>query len=148
MRAMKCFYYFKDKARSRRQRSAPELKEQEKLQLSGVERVAKSSCSSTSSPRGIPKLYEEKGHNLRVFSFNELRSATSDFSRLLKIGEGGFGSVYKGSIKPVDGNGDPVLVAIKRLNKDALQVYETQQISWEVICHRMLQINKFSENIS
>lgn len=119
---MKCFYYFKYKFKNRGQRSAPELKEQEKLQFSGSERATKSSCSSASSPKGIPKLYEEKGHNLRVFSFSELKRATSDFSRLLKIGEGGFGSVFKGSIKPVGGNGDPILVAIKRLNKDALQV--------------------------
>lgn len=118
---MKCFYYFRDKSRSSKQRSAPELKDQEKLELSGPERVTKSSCSST-SPRGIPELYEEKGHNLRDFSFTELKRATSDFSRLLKIGEGGFGSVFKGTIKPADGNGNSVLVAIKRLNKNALQV--------------------------
>lgn len=119
---MKCFYYFKDKSRFRRQRSAPELKEKEKLQFSGADdRDTKSSCS-TASARGIPELYEEKAHNLRAFSYKELRCATSDFSRLLKIGEGGFGSVYQGSIKPVEGNGDPVLVAIKRLNKEALQV--------------------------
>ncbi|XP_061357686.1 probable serine/threonine-protein kinase PBL19 [Gastrolobium bilobum] len=118
---MKCFYYFKDKSRSSKQRSAPELKEQEKHQFSGGERVTKSSCSSSASPRGIPEMYEEKAHNLRVFSLTELKRATSDFSRLLKLGEGGFGTVYKGSIKPVDGNGYPVLVAIKRLNKDALQ---------------------------
>lgn len=118
---MKCFYYFKDKSRNSKQRSAPELKEQDKLQFSGTERVTKSSCSSAASPRGIPELYEEKGHNLRVFSFTELKHATNDFNRLLKIGEGGFGSVFKGSIKPVDGNGNSVIVAIKRLNKDALQ---------------------------
>ncbi|KAG5037462.1 hypothetical protein AAZX31_07G111300 [Glycine max] len=117
---MKCFYYFRDKSRSSKQRSAPELKEQEKLEFSGPERVTKSSCSST-SPRGIPELYEEKGHNLRDFSFTELKRATSDFSRLLKIGEGGFGSVFKGTIKPADGNRNSVLVAIKRLNKNALQ---------------------------
>ncbi|XP_057458019.1 probable serine/threonine-protein kinase PBL19 [Lotus japonicus] len=118
---MKCFYYFKDKSRFRRQRSAPELKEKEKLQFSGADdRDTKSSCS-TASARGIPELYEEKAHNLRAFSYKELRRATNDFSRLLKIGEGGFGSVYQGSIKPVEGNGDPVLVAIKRLNKEALQ---------------------------
>ncbi|KAK7277209.1 hypothetical protein RIF29_18360 [Crotalaria pallida] len=121
---MKCFYYFKDKSRSNnKQLSAPELKEQKKpfqFSVDEPERVIKSSGSSASA-RGIPELYEEKAHNLRVFSFAELGRATNDFSRLLKIGEGGFGSVYKGSIKPVEGNGDPVLVAIKRLTKDALQ---------------------------
>lgn len=122
---MKCFNYFKDKSRSRQQRSAPELKERSKSDYSGsgTRTIAKSdySCSET-SPRGIPQLYEEKAHNLRVFSFSELRHATHDFERLLKIGEGGFGSVYKGSIKPADGNGDPIVVAIKKLNKDGLQV--------------------------
>ncbi|XP_027907823.1 probable serine/threonine-protein kinase PBL19 [Vigna unguiculata] len=117
---MKCFYYFKDKSRNGRQRSAPELKEKEKLDFSGAERVTKSS-SSSASPRGIPELYEEKGQNLRVFSLSELKRATSDFNRLFKIGEGGFGSVFKGSVQPADGNGNPVVVAIKRLNKDALQ---------------------------
>lgn len=118
---MKCFYYFKDKARSREQRSAPELKERRKSDCSEADRITKSSCS-VNSPRGIPELYEEKAHNLRVFTFTELRNATQNFSRLLKIGEGGFGSVYKGSIKPADGKGDSVVVAIKKLNKDGMQV--------------------------
>ncbi|KAJ4847645.1 hypothetical protein Tsubulata_002758 [Turnera subulata] len=122
---MKCFHYFKDKPRSscRVQRSAPELKEQRKTDSSGaeIERLAKSSCSEA-SPRGIPELYVEKDPDLRVFSFAELRQATNDFSRLLKIGEGGFGSVYKGTIKPVDGKGDPTVVAVKKLNPDSSQV--------------------------
>ncbi|XVF79690.1 hypothetical protein PTKIN_Ptkin15bG0009700 [Pterospermum kingtungense] len=118
---MKCFHYFKDKSRSRRQRSAPELKvEMKSGEYSGPDRITKSSCSAA-SPRSIPELYEEKAHNLRVFSFSELRQATHDFNLLLKIGEGGFGSVYKGTIKPVDGKGEPVVVAIKKLNKNGLQ---------------------------
>lgn len=118
---MKCFYYFKDKSRGRERRSAPQLKEQGKSDYSGADRVTKSSWS-VSSTRSIPELYEEKAHNLRVFSYSELRQATNNFNRLLKIGEGGFGNVYKGSIKPAEGNGDPVMVAIKKLNKDGLQV--------------------------
>ncbi|KAJ4727314.1 Tyrosine-protein kinase [Melia azedarach] len=120
---MKCFHYFKEKKfRIREERSAPELKETRKSDdySGGDDRVIKSSCSAT-SPRGIPELFEEKAHNLRVFSFSELRQATNDFNRLLKIGEGGFGSVYKGSIKPADGKGEPTVVAIKKLNRDGLQ---------------------------
>ncbi|KAI9112801.1 hypothetical protein K1719_016118 [Acacia pycnantha] len=117
---MKCFYYFKDKYKSRGRRSAPVLKEQEKSQSSEADRITRSACSTASS-RGIPELYEERAHNLRVFSFTELRRATNDFNRLFKIGEGGFGSVYKGSIQPLDGKGDSILVAIKKLNKDGLQ---------------------------
>ncbi|KGN55809.1 probable serine/threonine-protein kinase PBL19 isoform X2 [Cucumis sativus] len=40
---------------------------------------------------------------------------------MLKIGEGGFGSVYKGRIKPITPNGEPVVVAIKKLNQHSLQ---------------------------
>lgn len=118
---MKCFYYFKDRSRSRLQKSAPILNNQSKSDISEGDRVTKSSCSAT-SPRGIPELYEEKAHNLRVFTFSELRQATNSFSRLLKIGEGGFGSVYKGTIKNVEGKGDPIVVAIKKLNRDGYQV--------------------------
>ncbi|XP_059633796.1 probable serine/threonine-protein kinase PBL19 [Cornus florida] len=117
---MKCFYYLKNRARSREQRSAPELNNLSKSDVSAADRVSKSSCSA-SSQRGIPELYEEKAQNLRVFSFSELRQATNDFSRLFKIGEGGFGTVYKGSIKPVDKKGDPVMVAVKKLNRDGFQ---------------------------
>ncbi|XP_010941254.1 probable serine/threonine-protein kinase PBL19 isoform X2 [Elaeis guineensis] len=38
-----------------------------------------------------------------------------------KIGEGGFGSVYKAYIKPLDGKGDRIAVAVKRLNQRGLQ---------------------------
>ncbi|XP_044501770.1 probable serine/threonine-protein kinase PBL19 [Mangifera indica] len=119
---MKCFHYFKEKKfRIREERSAPELKESRRsYEYSGGDRVVKSSCSEA-SPRGIPELYEEKALNLRVFSFSELKQATHDFNRLLKIGEGGFGSVYKGSITPADGKGDSIVVAIKKLNRDGLQ---------------------------
>ncbi|KAL4352019.1 hypothetical protein GQ457_06G033300 [Hibiscus cannabinus] len=121
---MKCFHYFKDKSRSKGQRSAPELKQDGKSGgFSGPDRFTKSSCSgSVASPRSIPELYEAKAPDLRVFSFLELKQATRDFSLQLKIGEGGFGSVYKGTITPADGKGDePMVVAIKKLNKNGLQ---------------------------
>ncbi|PUZ76825.1 hypothetical protein GQ55_1G321100 [Panicum hallii var. hallii] len=80
--------------------------------------AGKSSCSvSVSSARRIPELYEERGANsLREFRFRELRVATSDFSRLLKLGEGGFGSVYKGVIRLPGGPAGGTVVAIKKLN--------------------------------
>lgn len=121
---MKCFPYLKEKIRSKQQRSAPISKTQNHSSTSNVStsgRVTQSS-SSTISSRGMPELFEEKAQNLRIFSFSELRRATNDFSRLLKIGEGGFGTVYKGTIKPVDGRGDRIVVAIKKLNKDGFQV--------------------------
>lgn len=87
----------------------------------GLRPVSKSS-GSTSSQKSIPAMYEERAHNLRVFELDELRGATNDFNRALKIGEGGFGSVYKGNIKPLDGKGDRIVVAVKQLNQRGLQV--------------------------
>ncbi|GAA0169099.1 hypothetical protein LIER_23653 [Lithospermum erythrorhizon] len=117
---MKCFHYFKGRY-SKEQRSAPIFAAKSKSDsVSATERGAKSSGSTTSA-RSFSELYEERAQNLRVFTYPELKQATNDFNRLLKIGEGGFGSVYKGTIKPVDGKGDPIVVAIKKLNKDGYQ---------------------------
>lgn len=120
---MKCFFPFKDKTKSKKQgaQSAPELRNQSKSSDLVLDRATKSS-SSLPSPRSIPELYKEKEHNLRVFSYQELREATNGFNRLLKLGEGGFGSVYKGTISPEHGQGSPIVVAIKRLNPRSLQV--------------------------
>lgn len=121
---MKCFSYLRDKSKCKRSKSAPvpDLRKTNESDASSATRTTKSAGSQT-SPRGIPELYREKSHDLRVFSLSELRDATNGFNRLLKIGEGGFGNVYKGSITPADGQGEPTVVAIKRLNQLSLQVY-------------------------
>ncbi|KAK4757820.1 hypothetical protein SAY87_019121 [Trapa incisa] len=113
---MKCFS-FRDKLRFRQQKSAPELKT---FGSGAAVHLIKSSCSVTST-RSIPELYEEKAQNLRVFTLPELKLATNGFSRLLKIGEGGFGSIYKGTIKRLDGKGQMITVAIKKLNPAGMQ---------------------------
>lgn len=87
---------------------------------SGKQTTSKSS-GSTSSQQSVNALYEERVNNLRVFQLNELINATNGFNRTLKIGEGGFGSVYKGLIMPSDGSCDKISVAIKRLNEKGLQ---------------------------
>nr|GMC85150.1 probable serine/threonine-protein kinase PBL19 [Ipomoea batatas] len=110
---MKCFCIFKDKLKSKE--SAPELKKsRSKQQTSGAR-------SKGSKPKSIREMYREKGQHLRVFSLSELREATCNFNRLLKVGEGGFGKVYKGSINPPDGQGDSIVVAIKKLNVNGSQ---------------------------
>lgn len=129
---MKCLFPFKDKSKSKKQgaQSAPELRNQSKSSDLVLDRVTKSS-SSLPSPRSIPELYKEREQNLRVFSYQELREATNGFNRLLKLGEGGFGSVYKGTISPENGQGSPIVVAIKRLNPRSLQV---RYISINFLC--------------
>ncbi|KAK4803732.1 hypothetical protein SAY86_003549 [Trapa natans] len=119
---MSCFY-FKGKSKSKQKpESAPELEGQDRPGTSGKsERPSKSLGSLPSTPKSIPDLYKEKEHTLRVFSYEELREATNGFNRLLKIGEGGFGSVYKGTVRPVNGKGQPLVVAIKKLKSKSLQ---------------------------
>ncbi|KAJ1295424.1 hypothetical protein BS78_01G222900 [Paspalum vaginatum] len=65
---------------------------------------------------------------LRVFTFQELRAATRGFSRALMLGEGGFGCVYRGSIRAPAAPDDPragarttLDVAIKQLGRKGLQ---------------------------
>uniref|UniRef100_A0A0E0M3U5 non-specific serine/threonine protein kinase n=1 Tax=Oryza punctata TaxID=4537 RepID=A0A0E0M3U5_ORYPU len=90
---------------------------------SGAVRPVSKSTGSTSSHRSISSLYEERGHGqLRDFDYDELQAATNGFSRVQKLGEGGFGSVYKGFVRSSDGKGgDRLAVAVKCLNQRGLQ---------------------------
>ncbi|GJN34467.1 hypothetical protein PR202_gb23130 [Eleusine coracana subsp. coracana] len=89
---------------------------------SGAVRPLSKSGGSSQSQHSISSLYEERGHGqLRAFQYEELQAATADFGRAQKLGEGGFGSVYKGFIRAADPRGDRVAVAVKRLNQRSLQ---------------------------
>lgn len=70
------------------------------------------------SPRNwVPEVDEEFSgiHNVKLYSYKELSIATDDFSPINKIGEGGFGSVYKGRLK------DGKIAAIKVLSAESRQ---------------------------
>lgn len=54
-------------------------------------------------------------HDVKLYTYKELRVATEDFSPANKIGEGGFGSVYKGRLK------DGKIAAIKVLSPESRQ---------------------------
>ncbi|KAM3310877.1 hypothetical protein ACQJBY_031510 [Aegilops geniculata] len=58
----------------------------------------------------------EKGTGPKRFRYGDLAAATSNFSDDKKLGEGGFGSVYKGYLKELK-----VEVAIKRVSKTSKQ---------------------------
>jgi hypothetical protein len=109
---MKCFRIFKEKSKPNRSKTPPN-RNSESTKPGSI------SADSAPSPRTVLEMYKLKEKNLRVFSFSEMRNATHDFNKLLKIGEGGFGKVYKGSIKIDNGEAAPssLVVAIKKLNK-------------------------------
>ncbi|XP_038903897.1 putative serine/threonine-protein kinase [Benincasa hispida] len=67
------------------------------------------------STRADKELDTDLPENVKQFSFNELRSASEDFHSNNRIGRGGFGTVYKGTLR----NG--VQVAIKKLSVESKQ---------------------------
>lgn len=74
-----------------------------------------------------PKSSDEilQGGNLRIFSYLDLKSATRNFRPDSLLGEGGFGSVYKGWIDEHGTTaakaGTGLTVAVKQLNQEGLQ---------------------------
>uniref|UniRef100_A0A2P2IMA0 non-specific serine/threonine protein kinase n=1 Tax=Rhizophora mucronata TaxID=61149 RepID=A0A2P2IMA0_RHIMU len=67
--------------------------------------------------------------NLRIFSFAELKSATKNFRPDIVLGEGGFGTVYKGWLdeKAPGKSGSGTVIAVKKLNSESLQGFEEWQ---------------------
>ncbi|KVH94630.1 Concanavalin A-like lectin/glucanase, subgroup [Cynara cardunculus var. scolymus] len=89
--------------------------------------ISNSSCSKASSVPPTPRSEGEilQSTNLKSFSYSDLRTATRNFRPDSVLGEGGFGSVFKGWIdeqsfaaaKP----GTGVVIAVKRLNQESFQ---------------------------
>ncbi|KAF3959335.1 hypothetical protein CMV_015842 [Castanea mollissima] len=63
-------------------------------------------------------LNQVKGQELPLFDFVKLASATNDFHESNKLGQGGFGPVYRGKLS------DAQVIAIKRLSKTSEQGLE------------------------
>ncbi|OMO67782.1 hypothetical protein CCACVL1_20323 [Corchorus capsularis] len=82
-----------------------------------------SSFSAPLTPRSEGEILQST--NLKSFNFADLRLATRNFRPDSVLGEGGFGSVFKGWIdenslaaaKP----GTGIVIAVKRLNQDGFQ---------------------------
>ncbi|XP_044473363.1 G-type lectin S-receptor-like serine/threonine-protein kinase At4g03230 [Mangifera indica] len=76
-----------------------------------------------------------KGPDLPIFALAVVRAATNDFSLANKLGEGGFGAVYKGKLP----TGQEI--AVKRLSKGSgqgLQEFENEVILIAKLQHRNL----------
>ncbi|VAI13324.1 unnamed protein product [Triticum turgidum subsp. durum] len=75
------------------------------------------------------------GNKVKAFSYSELRKATHDFSGANKLGEGGFGSVFRGRLK------DATIVAVKVLSahsKQGIQEFFTELTAISDIVHENL----------
>ncbi|KAJ8754273.1 hypothetical protein K2173_002173 [Erythroxylum novogranatense] len=80
-----------------------------------------SGASSESMGRPLFPIISPGQSNLRVFTVSELKSATKNFNRGFMLGEGGFGCVYKGSIKNREDSSRKIDVAVKKLGKRGMQ---------------------------
>ncbi|KAK6945852.1 Protein kinase domain [Dillenia turbinata] len=84
----------------------------------GVKRMCNEKKDEEQGTLFDPTLEDEfaRGTGPRRFSYNELARATNNFSKEEKLGEGGFGGVYKGYLREL---GD--YVAIKRVSRGSEQ---------------------------
>lgn len=90
-----------------------------------------SSFSAPPTPRTEGEILQSS--NLRSFSFSDLKLATRNFRPDSVLGEGGFGSVFKGWIdensftaaKP----GTGIVLAVKRLNQESFQGHREWLVS-------------------
>nr|BAH19927.1 AT3G09830 [Arabidopsis thaliana] len=82
------------------------------------------SGTSTESSMGRKNSYppvSTRASNLREFSITDLKSATKNFSRSVMIGEGGFGCVFRGTVRNLEDSSVKIEVAVKQLGKRGLQ---------------------------
>ncbi|XP_022143704.1 putative serine/threonine-protein kinase isoform X2 [Momordica charantia] len=78
-----------------------------------------SSCCSARSPTAMENGCHDRQDNegFRIYSYNELKSATRGFSAANKVGEGGFGSVYKGRLR----DGRQIAVKVLSIEKESMR---------------------------
>ncbi|KAG0491695.1 hypothetical protein HPP92_005093 [Vanilla planifolia] len=125
---MRCFHFLKGEwkqelpfRKSTLGRSSCTTSTDAKKSDSEMNSTNASNTSEESIGRSPFRSLSKKPNYLRIFTFDELKVATRSFNRSQMLGEGGFGCVYKGTIK---GHGDPhanLEIAVKQLNRKGLQ---------------------------
>ena len=99
------------------------------------------------TPRSEDEILESA--NVKAFTFNELRTATRNFRPDSVLGEGGFGSVFKGWIdekthaptRP----GTGMVIAVKKLNQEGFQGHKEWLVS---ICMELLFVGQKPLSVS
>ncbi|KAJ4885913.1 Protein kinase superfamily protein [Raphanus sativus] len=77
--------------------------------------------SSMGRKNSYPTTMSTRASNLREFSVTDLKAATKNFSRSVMIGEGGFGCVFRGTVRDLEDPTIKIEVAVKQLGKRGLQ---------------------------
>ncbi|KAJ0244244.1 Serine/threonine-protein kinase PCRK1 [Hirschfeldia incana] len=77
--------------------------------------------SSMGRKNSYPPTMSTRASNLREFSVTDLKAATKNFSRSVMIGEGGFGCVFRGTVRDLEDPTVKIEVAVKQLGKRGLQ---------------------------
>jgi serine/threonine protein kinase len=95
-----------------------------------------SSTSMLPTPRSEDEILESA--NVKAFTFNELRVATRNFRPDSVLGEGGFGSVFKGwidekTLAPTR-PGTGMVIAVKKLNQEGYQGHKEWLVSNRFVC--------------
>lgn len=126
--AMECFCFGKKKDELKSKKSISIHSSNSTLTDSNTRRSGSefnshttSNTSTESTGRSPFPFLTQKTSNLRLFSLSELKTATKDFNRAAKIGEGGFGCVYKCVVKSSEDPQRKLDVAVKQLGKRGLQ---------------------------
>ncbi|XP_042049933.1 serine/threonine-protein kinase PCRK1-like [Salvia splendens] len=124
---MKCFQFYsgdrKDEPKTPTANSLQSSFTDHEMKQSGSELNSQDVSNTSSESRGrnqFPNL-SERASNLKVFSFSELKQTTKNFGRTTKLGEGGFGCVFKGVIKSSNDPAERIDVAVKQLGRRGLQ---------------------------
>lgn len=95
--------------------------------------------SSTSVPP-TPRSQDEilQSSNMKSFALNDLKAATRNFRPDSVIGEGGFGSVFKGWIDEhtfaAARAGSGIVIAVKRLNQEGWQGHTEWLVRTNLFC--------------
>ncbi|CAH2080581.1 unnamed protein product [Thlaspi arvense] len=76
----------------------------------------------------------ERAAGPRRYSYKDLSSATSNFSRERKLGEGGFGEVYKGYLNDLD-----MAVAVKKMSRRSKQ---GERSTWQSLDNHLFSKNR------
>ncbi|KAK6147008.1 hypothetical protein DH2020_017920 [Rehmannia glutinosa] len=122
---MGCFHFYngekKEEPKTTRPNSA--LSSFADQRQSGSEFNSLNASDTSTESRGrsqFPNL-SERASNLKVFTYSELKQITKNFSRTAKLGEGGFGCVFKGIMKSSEDPAKKIDVAVKQLGRRGLQ---------------------------